>query len=79
MYHLQLYSEFPNKNGPNTKLKNLYGNAKMNWIRNHGTLKFTLTHINYFLVVTWEAFKILSATITKNYFKKTHIPPLSPP
>ena len=42
-------------------------------------LHFTLDHMNYVLVATWEAFKLTSATITLNDFKKTHTPPLSPP
>ena len=36
--------------GKNTKLKNLYGNEIMNWVRHHGTLKFTPTYMNYVLV-----------------------------
>ena len=66
----------PNNNGPNLKLNYLYGNARMNWMRNNGTLKFTRAHMNSILVEKWEAFKILSATITQEYFKKTHLPTL---
>ena len=43
------------------------------------SLHFTMAHINYVLVATWEAFKIPSATITHNALKKTHILPLYPP
>ena len=43
------------------------------------SLHFTLAHMNYVLVATWEDLKIPSATITQNAFKKTHILPLSPP
>ena len=68
--------DYPNDNGPNTKLENMYGNARMNWMRHHGTLKFTPSHMNSILVATWEAFKISSVTITQNDFKKTRIPPL---
>ena len=66
----------PNDNGPKIKLKNVYGNARMNWMRHHGTLKFTPTHMNSVLVETWEYFKPSFATITQEYFKKTHLPPL---
>ena len=55
----------PNDNGPNMKLKNLYGNARINCMRHHLTIKFSPLHMNYALVETWEAFKILSATITQ--------------
>ena len=68
-----------NDNGPNMKLNNLYGNAIMNWMRHHGTLKFTPAHMSSFLVATWEAFKISSVIINQNAFKKTHILSLSLP
>ena len=67
-----------NDNGPNMKLKNLYGNARMNWMIHHGTLKFTLAHMNSALVATWEAFRLSTATITQKSFKSTHLLPLSP-
>ena len=63
----------PRDNGPNTNLKNLYSNARMNWIRHHGTLKITPPHINYILVEKWEDFKISSATIAQNDFKKKNL------
>ena len=69
----------PNYNSPNMKLENMYGNAIMNWMIQHGSLKFTPAHINSVRVATWEAFKISSATITHNTFNNTHILPLSPP
>ena len=62
----------PNNNGPNKKLKNLYGNARMNWMIHHVTLKFTPANMNYLLIETWEYFKLLSAKICQKYFKKTH-------
>ena len=71
--------DYPNDNVPNIKLKNLYGNARMNCIRHYGTLKFTPPHMNSFLVETWEAFKLSSAEITRKGFKKTHLLLLSPP
>ena len=43
------------------------------------SLHYTLAHMNYVLITTWEAFKLPSTTITNNTFKKTHILPLSPP
>ena len=51
----------------------------MNWMRNPGTLKFTLPHMNYVIVETWEDFKLSSATIAQKYFKKTLLLPLYPP
>ena len=47
-----------NDNLPNTNINNFYGNARMNWMRHHGTLKFTPTHKNPVLIATWEAFKV---------------------
>ena len=67
-----------NDNGTNMNLNNLYANERMNWMRHHGTLKFTSAHMNYVLVATWEAFKFSSMTITQNAFKKTHTPPPLP-
>ena len=67
-----------NGNGPNTKLNNLYGDARMNLMRHHGTLKFTPAHMNSILVETWEAFKLSSAKITQKAFKENPPPPLSP-
>ena len=66
-----------NNNGTNLKLNNLYGNARMNWMSKHVTLKFTIAHINSIIVETWEYLKTPSTTITQEYFKKTHLPPLS--
>ena len=68
----------PNNNGPNMKLNNFYDNAKMNWMRHHGTLKFTPAHMNYVPVETWEAFKLSYVTITQEYFRMTHISPPLP-
>ena len=42
--------DHPNNNSPNTKLNNLYGNTRMNWMSNHGTLNFTPPHMNYVIV-----------------------------
>ena len=39
-----------NDNVLNTKLNNLYGNERMNWMRHHGTLKFTPVRMNSVLV-----------------------------
>ena len=69
----------PNDSGTNMKLKNLCVNSRINWTRKNLTLKFTLDHINYFLVPTWKAFKFSSAKINQNAFKNINIPPLSPP
>ena len=68
----------PNNKGPNMKLNIFYGNERMNCMRHHGTLKFTLAQMNYVLVETWESFKISPATITHKYFNNTHLlPPLT--
>ena len=40
----------PNDNRPNLKLKGLYGQSIMNWHKQHGTLKFTISHMNAVLV-----------------------------
>ena len=48
----------PKNNDPNLKLDNLYGNTRMNFMRNHGTLKFTPAHNNTILVETWEYSKL---------------------
>ena len=69
----------PNHNNPNMKLKNFYANAIMNWKIYHKTLKFTPAHMNSTLVSTWEDFKLSSAKITQNNFKKKNILPLIPP
>ena len=60
------------------KLKNLYGNAGMNWMMHHVTLKFAPSHMNSFHVETWEYLKLSSATINQKAFKKVHLLPLSP-
>ena len=49
------------------------GNARTNWIRKYGTLKFTLSHNNYSLAETQEALKLSSASITQDDFKKIHL------
>ena len=67
----------PNNNGPSMKLKNVYGNERMKWMRKYGTLKFTPTHNNSVLVETRESFKISSMTTTNKYFKNKHLLPLS--
>ena len=43
----------PNEYGPNFILINLDGNTRMNWTRKHGTLKFTMDHMNDVLFETW--------------------------
>ena len=36
----------PKYNWPSLKLHNLYDNARMNWMRKHGTLNFATAHMN---------------------------------
>ena len=69
-------NDHPKNNGQIMKLKNLYGDSVINWMRHHGTLKFTPPHINYFLIEIWEDLKISSAKITQKYFKRTPHPPI---
>ena len=64
-----------NDNGPNLKLKYLFCEARMNWMRKHITLKFTIAQINATMVETWEAFKNSSASITKYAFNNPPPPP----
>ena len=65
-------------NGPNLKLNNFYDNARMNWMSNHGTLKFTPSHINSVLVEKWSAFKLSSAKNHPGIFQEdTSTPPFS--
>ena len=47
-----------NYNGPNTNLNKLFGNARINYMRHHETLKFSLPHINSVLVETCEVFTL---------------------
>ena len=64
---------------PIMKLINFYGNARINWMSHHVTLRFTLPHINSVLFESWEDLKLSYTTITQKYFKKTHLLPLYPP
>ena len=57
----------------------MYVDARINWMRNNETLKFTTAHTNAILVETWEDFKISSASMSHDAFNKTHLPPLYPP
>ena len=43
----------PDNNSPNLKLNYLYGNERMNWMRNHVILEFILAHINSVVVEIW--------------------------
>ena len=52
-------------------LKNFYVDARMNWMRHHGTLKFITAHMNSVLIEIREDFKLSSMTITHKFFKKT--------
>ena len=51
----------PNENGPNLKLKRYYGIAKIKWQIQHGTMKFTHSHMNSVLVEMWHSFQQQSA------------------
>ena len=68
----------PNDNGPNLKLKINYSLAKVKWQRQHGTMIFTASHMNYVLVEMWHLFQQQSYSV-KNDEKKTKLPPLAPP
>ena len=70
-YHIQYfilksgYSVHNQQNNisQNLRLNTLYGNARTNWNRNHGTIKFTPPHMNSVVVEAWKYFKLSSATI----------------
>ena len=51
----------------------------MNRKREHGTLKFTLSHMNAFLFETREYLKMSSDFITQDDFKNIQLTPLYPP
>ena len=70
--------DHPNDISPNMKLNNLYGNARMNWMRHNRTFNFSPPHMNSALVETWVAFKLSYATINHKYFKRTNNPPSHP-
>ena len=63
----------------NLKLKNLYHNTIMKWMRNHGNLNLTLAHMNVVLVEKWVALKLSSITITYVDFNNTSLIPISLP
>ena len=48
-------------------------------MRNNGTLKFTLYHMNYIFVETWFYFKLSYTMITQEDFNNTHLLPLYTP
>ena len=58
----------PNDNGPNCMLKIYYSIARVKWQREHGTMKFTPAHMNYFLVEMWHLFQQQSARVIINAF-----------
>ena len=72
-------SYHPNNNGTNLEIKNMYANARINWMMNHGTLKLTPDRMNSILFKIWEAFTMSNHSITHDYFKKTQLIPLYPP
>ena len=57
-------------------IKNIYGNARMDWMRKHVTLKSIPEHINSVVVETWEAFKLSSNYTTQYDFDKTKLLPV---
>ena len=69
----------PNDNRPNIKLKRYYGLAKIKWQRQHGTMKFTPSHMNSVLVEMWHSFQQHSACVIIDALKKTKLLPLAPP
>ena len=60
--------------GTNLKMKRYYGIAKVKWQRQHGTMKFTASHMNYVLVDMWHSFQQQSASFIINAFKKSSYP-----
>ena len=67
----------PNVNGLNVKFNNLYGNARINWIRNNEILQLILDHMNSSLVEKWESSKLPAAKTTQEDFNKIHLLPIS--
>ena len=47
-------NDHPNDNGTKLKLKRYYSIEKVKWNRHHGTMKFTPSHMNSFLVEMWH-------------------------
>ena len=64
-----------NDNGKNLNLKGLYGQDRMNWWIQHGTLNYKNARTNAVLVETLRAFNFSSAPIIINTFKETKIAP----
>ena len=62
-----------NNSGTKLNLNNMYGNARIKWMRKHGTLKLIPAHMNAVLAEIWEYLKISSASITQYDLKKTHL------
>ena len=58
-----------NDNEPNLKLKRYYGISKLKRKRQHGTLKFTPSHMNYVLLEIWYFFQQKSASVIIDAFK----------
>ena len=69
----------PTNNSPNTNLNNFHCNGRINWTRNHGTLKFTPPHTNSVLFEIRGELKLSLATTTQKYFKNIHLLTLYPP
>ena len=59
----------PNDNETKLKLKGVYGQARINCQRQHGTIKFTNAHINSVLVEIWRDFQFYSSPIIINAFR----------
>ena len=66
----------PNYNGTNLKINSLYGVAKIDYMRNNGSLKFTPDHMKYFLIETLGAFKLSYKMTTQEDFNNMHLLPL---
>ena len=72
-------NDYPNDNGPNSKLKALYKILKDKWMLKYSTMMFQPYHINSVLVETWEAFTVSAGKIIMDSFNETYLLPLSPP
>ena len=60
-------------------MKGIYGQARIKWQRQHGTLRFTNSYIHAVLVEIWRYFQLSSSPANINVFKKTNCVPLTPP
>ena len=72
-------NDYPNDNGPNSKLKSLCNDVKSTWMLKYGTKQILPHCIKPILVVAWDAFKVTDRKFIRKSFVKTKLPPLLSP